>query len=291
MADVTHELERLVQLRTAGMITEAEFEQEKRRLLDATAVEPHAHSPQPMLVRIFALLGLIAVGILMFAAIGWLQGTKEADESAEANTSAAQAQQFSGEVTNAMDQVVAEAEPMGDDLSGAEGSEWSISTKRDPMTDLSVTTAVTRVAAAPFMVEVSAICTGDLTLEYRFAAFDEFGQPAPMRIFSLGGDPTSHFTFRVDGGASEERLSPNPRYNNVAQLDSDARYTSFTDAERAAQGSKLAVALPLVAGDAVVTLDQNNPALRRPPPPHFIANLYARKSKEKIAEIASLGCR
>ncbi|RVT92987.1 SHOCT domain-containing protein [Sphingomonas crocodyli] len=285
MTDVTERLERLARLRTAGMITQAEFEQEKRTLLDAanptyttintsgtisataTTNDAEAQPQHSLLVRSFALLGLIALCILMFAAIGWLQEAKEADEQQEqANGVGAQAavQQWVDETANGIEQAVAQLEQMGDDVAHLQPTGWTIGAKRDPMTDLQVATATTRIAAAPFMVEVAITCTGDQGLVYDFVTFNEIGQPENFRRrITDKGDQQTSFSVRVDRAPAFNMIDSDMRNSNVAQLISLTLYEQLYFAETAARGKHLAVQLPLENGDAVVQIDQNSPPIRR----------------------------
>ncbi|RVT93124.1 SHOCT domain-containing protein [Sphingomonas crocodyli] len=280
MTDITERLERLARLRTAGLLTVAEFEQEKRHLLassaSTSAVDPSAiltdaptadiQPPYPLIVRIFAGLGLVALLIGIFAVIGWLLEIKEADERQEqVNSVAAQAtvQQWAEETANGIEQAVAQLEQMGDGIARLQPTGWSIGTKRDPMNDLQVTTATTLIATAPFMVEVAVTCTGNQALVYDFVAFDEIGQPANFRrrITDKGRQQTS-FSVRVDRAPAFDVIDTDMRNSNVARLISLSLYEQFDVAETAARGTSLTVQLPLETGEPVVKIDQSNPPMR-----------------------------
>jgi Short C-terminal domain len=235
-------LERLARLRADGLLTDAEFEAEKARLLaepsdegeytaangDDTALD----APDTGLSKFGRWAWLIAIAFLVgTVALGW-------DRFG-----------FGG------DSELAGGEALADPLTAA-SSQWVVSENTDPMTDAVVTSAQRRFEMERFSVEAVLTCTPSGEINYAMTSFNRDGTPADNLVQYFNG-PSHGAEFRIDDRRPVKLGYQNMRYSNFFEI----------VLSRAFMGDKLfvpnrvVIRLFLKQGDAIIDIDQTDSTL------------------------------
>lgn len=236
-------LERLARFRADGLLTDAEFEAEKAKLLalplDGGEEVPNGDGPDqidPSAGRFN--LGRWAWGI----AIAFLLGTVALawDRFGVGGESA-----------------VAGGQGVIDQLAGADPL-WVKSETVDPMTDLNVVSAQRTFEVDQFLIETTISCAQNGTLSYKFLTFFADKSAANfVEQYNSNGYLLRQATFRLDDQDAKSELGI-ARFSNSIEIE-----RRLFQVEDSAKAQQITVKLQLQNGDPVVVIDQMSPAVRQ----------------------------
>lgn len=236
-------LERLARFRADGLLTDAEFEAEKAKLLalplDRDEEVPNGDGPDqidPGASRFN--FGKWAWGI----AIAFLLGTVALAWDRFG---------FGGDST------VAGGEGVIDQLAGADPL-WVKSETVDPMTDLNVVSARRTFEVDQFLIETTISCAQNGTLSYKFLTFFADKSAANfVERYNSNGYRVHPATFRFDDQDATSVLG-RARFSNSIEFE-----WRLFQVEESAVAKQITVKLQLQNGDPVVVIDQTSPTVQQ----------------------------
>ncbi len=237
-------LERLARFRAEGLLTEAEFEAEKTKLLadppvdrDHITAGEGSTDQSDASARRFN-LGRWAWGI----AIAFLLGTLALAWDRFG---------FGG------DSAVAGGQGVIDQLAGADPL-WVKSETVDPMTDLNVVSAQRTFEVDQFLIETTISCAQNGTLSYRFLTFFADKSAANfVEQYNSNGYLLRSATIRLDDQDATSVLGA-ARFSNSVEIE-----RRLFQVEDWAKAQQITVKLQLQNGDPVVAIDQTSPAVQQ----------------------------
>lgn len=237
-------LKRLARFHAEGVLTDAEFEAEKAKLLAEPldggkhegAVGDGPDQIDPSAGRLN--LGRWAWGI----AIAFLLGTVALawDRFGVGGESA-----------------VAGGQGVIDQLAGADPL-WVKSETVDPMTDLNVVSAQRTFEIDQFLIETTISCAQNGTLSYKFLTFFADKSAANfVEQYNSNGYLLRQATFRLDDQEAKSELGI-ARFSNSIEIE-----RRLFQVEDSAKAQQITAKLQLQNGDPVVVIDQTSPAVQQ----------------------------
>jgi Short C-terminal domain len=230
MSDRLDELERLNGLRERGTLSEEEFARAKANVLGADA---GGGEGKGMPNWLFGLIVVIALALSIFVIKPLLRGTPETEAAANGATA--------------------------ESLTPDDG--WSISSKQDPMSDATITTAFKTFTGRASLIEVAISCASDASITYRIASFDGDRQALAMRS-NVDTDLELVIFYRIRIGAGEpiRARHERPQYSNMISISSPSDTSPGaiynTIADEASRAEKIVFEVPVANGDEAVVIDQ-----------------------------------
>ncbi|MBC9032688.1 SHOCT domain-containing protein [Sphingomonas sp. JC676] len=235
MSDRLDEIERLQALRDRGILSDQEFERAKGGLLGG----PPKRKLPAWIVPTSGVLGMV----LAIFVIKPLVGGSVSDPMAAPNQPV-------------------QSSPVGT---------WQISTKTDPMTDVTSTIAAKNFELPTAIIDVTISCSSTGQIVYQLASFDRERKPLEMR----GGindnmSPYVAYEVRVGEAAPTREVFSNPPYNNFISLETPdpeamgiaaALGSARTTSDALSTAERVTFGLHLVHSDEALVLDQTAPSV------------------------------
>lgn len=266
MNNDTDAFARLQRLRAQGVLTDAEYEQQKAALMGRS--EPGAARWEERRT-----LGREIGGGMWGSTRWWLLGSVfvilligayffgKAASLAESRSEIAGASESGGD-TSAESASFFDAE-----------SVWDVQSVTDAMTDATVTQATATFKGNQFDIEVGISCSSNGDTRYTAASFDKAGQPAEMRsrVVTFGAPydvgTWVDYQVRADDGPAVSGVVRNPEYNNQISLHSGGVHflggqLVEDTTHRIAAASNVVLRLFMLNGEETIEWDQSDPDLR-----------------------------